>query len=685
MYVISLDRAVCDGTQSCDHRFDLDLQLFSAAPAGVVAPWTARISARLLRHISASASTMIRPVLPCYVEGSWVDSSGGIFRVHQQETWFTVSHTGWDLQQFATVQPDLSFRSTGPLGVTVHGVLRRSPESLTPPTCAWMDFRVGSNVTTTWCNLNARVRCPTPRPSPPPPRPPTLGLRPYPLLSANLRGSARLGSRWSPDPLVNATWPGSTPADQMQLYFVPSTNITCMASPEAFDGSLQSLVGGHVGSARVHGNGSVRITFGAEFAGWIELEAADLPAGASLWLGVSEDNQPHTSKLLQPHAHAGEDGRPNGTVVYRLETNRLVYEGVRFGFVFVNTPAGSTWHITRIRGVGQSLPVVYASSFDALDDSELTRVWWTGAYCPKLNMAGPPLPGARAPSTLMLNAVLVDRGDRIGWTGDDHVAQGAILTAFGAARHEFVRQSLWNTHNDSNAIPAFSLMWCLSVVDYFLASADGGTLRSYALNVDAKVAYAASIEGSASQWGAAGPWVAPSLAFVGWDERLGAGFEYGSWSNESQRVFSMLTARTAREFARALRLLNATDLLPLAARHEQIYKRIAAATPSPLAGFGMHATSEAILASIVPPHDYAALLAAHFERPAQLCSLAPYNNYFVLRALGKLSLPRAVEMVRLCWGGQLALGATTFWEVCISPSSPAFSAFTRLHSPSHAF
>ena len=62
----------------------------------------------------------------------------------------------------------------------------------------------------------------------------------------------------------------------------------------------------------------------------------------------------------------------------------------------------------------------------------------------------------------MLNAVLVDRGDRYGWTADDHIAQGAIMAAFGSAQHGFVRESLWNTHNDSNAIPGFGLMWCLS-------------------------------------------------------------------------------------------------------------------------------------------------------------------------------------------------------------------------------
>ena len=36
-------------------------------------------------------------------------------------------------------------------------------------------------------------------------------------------------------------------------------------------------------------------------------------------------------------------------------------------------------------------------------------------------------PGALAPSTTALDAILMDRGDRIAWTGDDHVAQAAIM------------------------------------------------------------------------------------------------------------------------------------------------------------------------------------------------------------------------------------------------------------------
>jgi hypothetical protein len=49
---------------------------------------------------------------------------------------------------------------------------------------------------------------------------------------------------------------------------------------------------------------------------------------------------------------------------------------------------------------------------------------------------GPPLPGAVAPSLLSLDAILINRGDRIGWTGDDvrvalsDVPYNCLITSF---------------------------------------------------------------------------------------------------------------------------------------------------------------------------------------------------------------------------------------------------------------
>ena len=606
---------------------------------------------------------------PCYIEGQWVDSAGGLFKVHQQETFFTASHNEWSAGMFATMESDLSFESSGPLGVSVRGHLTHGSASMYPPPCAYMHFDLPNGSKYTWCNANAGIVCPAAKPSPPLPPLPTLTLRPYPWLTAgNCSGRAGSlpGSHLSPDPLVNCSWPAGTSDDGLQLYTVPP-KIVDTQTPSSFVG-LDTLVhGGGTGSVEVRGAGTFRIDFGAEFAGWIELTSDDMPLAVAtngLWLGISEDNAQRPTKTKLPVAHAGG--------VWRLETNALVYEGVRFGFITVGDDGGATWHITSVLGVAQTLPVRYTGAFDAPSSPVLTKVWWTGAYCPKLNMAGPPIPGALVPSTRMLNAVLVDRGDRYGWTGDDHVAQNAIMKAFGASQHSFVRESLWNTHNDSNSIRGYGLMWCESVVDYYTESGDDATLTMYARNVDAKLRAAAAVEGSPSRWGAAAAWSRPSLDFYGWDERLGSGFEGGS-CNESQRIFSMTIARASLAFATALSSLNASVhsanpwLVSMAAAHRRAHETIAANTlggggTAPFEHFGMHAAAHAILASIAPVATHAALLTRHFNDSAQICSWAPFNQYWLIQALGVLSLPHAVDAVTLCWGGMLELGATTFWE-----------------------
>ena len=325
-------------------------------------------------------------------------------------------------------------------------------------------------------------------------------------------------------------WPSNVNTTQLELYNV--TPIFVVADqPQSF-ANLASLAS-RAPNVTVTGPGLLTISFGTESAAWLEFDSPDLPDDVltTMLLSLSETSEPMPTKSLLAVPY----GR-----TYRLETNPQIYEGLRFGFINITLAPSRPFHITAVRAVAQTLPVAYLGSFESVDDPMLTRTWYTGAYCPKLNMVGPPLPGAVPPSVFMLDAILISRGDRIGWTGDDHVAQGAIMHAFG--QFEFVRQNLWNTHNDSNSILSYSLYWCMSVLEYYNATADADTLELYYLNIDAKLEQAVQLEGSPTAWGARGPWQPAPLSFFGWDERLGAGFENASCI-ESQRDYSMLTIR----------------------------------------------------------------------------------------------------------------------------------------------
>ena len=336
--------------------------------------------------------------------------------------------------------------------------------------------------------------------------------------------------------------------------------------------SLVNRTDGALVAVRGCEGASFRVDFGTESAGWLELLSDDIPTETipALKIGISETNVRLPGKVYTPVEHPGG--------VFRLETagNWEIYEGVRFGFVQIgntcNTTSearAATWHIRGVHVVAQALPVPYAGHFssrndnrDSIDstttdsDSILSQVWWAGALTSKLTMGTDQLgDGPLSPSTFMNNALLVDRGDRYGWTGDDHVSQATVLAAFG--QYEFVRQSLWNTHNNSDSIAAYNMWWCLSVTDHYTASGDTATLMLYAYNIDAKLRAAIAVEGSGLLWGHGKNRVEwdrarPHIDFVGWDERIGAGFEFSDESDEAARLYSMLAARASITFASAL-------------------------------------------------------------------------------------------------------------------------------------
>ncbi len=524
--------------------------------------------------------------------------------------------------------------------------------------------------------------------SSPGPSPKPLPLRPYPLVNSGERSVPLPGSENSPDPLVNAVWPESTRQDEFQSYVVyPKSAQT--DTPDSFVG-LHCLVKGacvdHESIVTVLGEGSFRVDFGFESAGWLEIVTEDIPASvyANLTLSLSEDSSQYPGKILQPKAYPGG--------VYRIETNPYIYEGIRFGFVNINFGGGkdSKWHIREVRAVAQTLPVPYRGSFHVANDAELSTIWYSAALCPKLNMATAPLPGMVKPSKFMLNAILMDRGDRIGWTGDDHISQMAIMKAFG--QHEFVRQNLWNTHNDSNSIATYSIYWVLSVLDYYEESGDHATFQSYIPNIEAKLNAAVELEGSRVVWGMKGAtWEnPPPLAFVGWDERLGCGFENASCI-ESQRLYSMLTLRATERFVNDLRTLpESKSYEGLIKKYGNAGNRIVENIQNQLGRetwftfFALHSISEALLSpSLTSAEERGKIYRMYFHnQTAHICSFSSFNQFFVLKALGSIEgrINEAVEVARLCWGGQSEIGGTTYFETFSPTWLDVFEPNDRLPS-----
>ena len=294
-----------------------------------------------------------------------------------------------------------------------------------------------------------------------------LSLAPEPWLPLHGGSFSGLSVPLSPDPLVRYRWDStSNDTSDLQYYFVYPVVVSLYSgSPSSFS-NLSSLLVSPEGSVIVSGPGMFLVDFGVESPGWIEFDSPDLsPLDLPLLtLGLSEWAEPLTNKWRVPVPY---------TTTYRLETNKLLYEGVRYGFFnFSGTPS-KPFHITSFRCVSQTKIVNYTGSFDSADEL-LTRVWYMGAYTLRTNLEKD-----------YIGAVLIDRGDRVGWTGDAHVAQATSMTAFG--NFDFIKQNLNSSQNNCNGIESYCIYWVLSLCEYYLATNDTETLHYFSPAAEKKL------------------------------------------------------------------------------------------------------------------------------------------------------------------------------------------------------
>lgn len=112
-----------------------------------------------------------------------------------------------------------------------------------------------------------------------------------------------------------------------------------------------------------------------------------------------------------------------------METNNQLYEGIYYAIINVTDPGPKPWSISQFRRKCQVVPTNYEGAFTS-SDPLLDRIWWTGAYTVKVTEVGNGLNSKGG----FLGSELKDRGDRIAFLGDAHVAQATALYAFGNYR-----------------------------------------------------------------------------------------------------------------------------------------------------------------------------------------------------------------------------------------------------------
>lgn len=446
---------------------------------------------------------------------------------------------------------------------------------------------------------------------------------PYKLLNGG--SYSDLTIKDSPDPIINYKWDAPKASDSLQIYFLEPKKVSTFP-PGSFKQTSNSI--------RVEGTGSIMFDFGVESAGWLEFESDDLVD--SVEMSISEYNEPailnrgaqNPSKTKRPEKYGN---------LYRLELNNELYEGVRFGWIHIGN-FSKPWHIKNVRLVCQTKPVNYIGSFYS-NDEELNKIWYTGAYTVKLNLLHD-----------FLGAILMERSDRHSWTGDAYPSQAAALAAFG--NYDFIKKNIAFTSDQNNGIAGYSIYWVLGLVEYYNYTGDIDFLKEYIANADNRLEEAYNHYDNL-----------PNLGFTGWDERLGAGFE-NTQIQEAQNTYRMLCINGWRKFSEAMTSIDETSL---AAKYRQFADskiKMMQADKKIVGQFGIHAVSEAINAGLYEEANIKSLSKKLFNDRLNRLSYSPFNQYFIIQAMALAKENElALTTIKDNWGGQLAYGGTTFFEV----------------------
>ena len=442
-----------------------------------------------------------------------------------------------------------------------------------------------------------------------------------------LNGGKFVGGKnpYSPDPIFNYHWNQTANDDPLQIFELRPK--VAVAFPPTIAKNLTSLTTPNP-NVEISGSGSIRLDFGVETGSWIEFDSPDCPGNVEM--SISEYNEPGVDKTNRPEKIGN---------TYRLKLNDELYDGVRFAWIHVKSPS-KPWHITGIRAVCQIKPTNYTGSFSS-NDPMLNRIWYTAAY------------GVRASLCKdYFGSILMDRGDRISWTGDAHPAQAAALVAF--SNYDFIRKNLENTSKQDNGIRSYSLIWVLSLLDYYRYTGDTATLDKFTSNATKKLDSAYQVFGTN-----------PDLRFYGWDDRVGGGFEIWFRKNqESQNAYKMLSIRVWREFSEAMEQRGNKELAAKYAKYART--KVAEVNQDPLwhSNYSIHAASDAINTGLLTYSIQETLFNREFKDRVNRLSISPFNQYFILQSLATMNKwDEALTSVNDMWGEMIRYGGTTTFEV----------------------
>ncbi|MFI5384979.1 MAG: alpha-L-rhamnosidase C-terminal domain-containing protein [Fimbriimonadales bacterium] len=414
--------------------------------------------------------------------------------------------------------------------------------------------------------------------------------------------SVRRPAKASPDVAEGDTWPKAMTGIRGRFVRQP-------IAPVAMD----STIGATIRAPR-----TLKVDFGREIAGWVEVEVEGTPApDAKITVGEAQTLQgPFPTRA----EHIGS------RTIYRLLPTGA-FTGFRFAWIeFSNVQAPVK--LRRVEAIWRMWPANYEGTFEC-SDLLLNRIWHIGAYTAHLNL-----------DPVAFSAILrPERGDRIPWMGDDRVTHRTVFNAFGD--YDLVRADLDSFVKPGqkaialNGIPGYTLDWVIALYDYWMYSGDRAEVGRHLADVHT-ILQSLDTQGTPPGW-----------LFTDWEPGL------QSTSDESVLAFHCKYVQAARLASLMARSLGSVELSEEFSRLGQTRTAFLESRQGWPDNLRQHELTNALLAGFKAnvPDGMAGYTAT------------PYFTYYVLEALSMAGQDaKALDALRTYWGGMIHLGATSTWE-----------------------
>lgn len=295
-------------------------------------------------------------------------------------------------------------------------------------------------------------------------------------------------------------------------------------------------------------------------------------------------------------------------------------------------------------------PVRYLGSF-ASSDSQLNRIWETGAYTAHLCM-----------QDSIWDGVKRDRGR---WMGDLDVTGRVINDVF--ADHRLMESTMREligdapVQRDVNTIAGYSALWITGLADYYRHSGN----RAYLQSLHPRLVELLGVMDR--ELDVDGLFANPEKhkIFVDWS----AGF-----SDDTPEARAATHLELYLAYQDAAYLLGELDDTSNAVRYRGQAARLLAAAHKSLRDATTHTygtrwqtNAMAIVSNAAGPDDYAAIWSRVLSEVDNMSPdtpvITPYYGYYVLSAMARTGhRAEALAWMRHVWGGMLDEGATSFWE-----------------------